>query len=205
MTADSLARLSHLRRSPLGHLAEQFAERSVPGPGGVRLGEVPYLAQLNLRLDPAGAAAARAGKVLGTPLPMIPGQVAVTGALRVLWLGPDEWLVVGPDGAATSVERSLRQALGADPGSVVDVSANRTTLELSGPSARTLLEQGCSLDLHPRALGPGQCAQTTVSKVQVVLDQLDAAPSYRLLVRGSFAQYLADWLLDAMGNRFSRP
>jgi sarcosine oxidase subunit gamma len=37
-----------------------------------------------------------------------------------------------------------------------------------------------------------------VSKVQVVLDQLDAEPSYRLLVRGSFAQYLADWLLDAM-------
>ncbi len=208
-----LARLAHLRRSPLGHRAEEFEARSVPGPHGVRLREVPYLAQLNLRVDPASPAAARAGRVLGTPLPARAGRVAVTGGVRVLWLGPDEWLVVGPDGAAPAIERSLRQALDDEPGpagagasavppasvaSVVDVSANRTTLELSGPSARSVLEQGCSLDLHPRAFGPGKCVQTTVSKVQVVLDQLDAEPSYRLLVRGSFAQYLADWLLDAM-------
>ncbi|WP_277347300.1 hypothetical protein [Streptomyces sp. CB01881] len=31
-----------------------------------------------------------------------------------------------------------------------------------------------------------------------MLHQLDEAPPYRLLVRGSFAQYLRDWLLDAM-------
>ncbi len=80
----------------------------------------------------------------------------------------------------------------------MDLSANRTTLELSGPGARTVLEKGCALDLHPRAFAPGRCAQTLLSKVAVVLDQLDAQPCYRLLVRGSFAQYLADWLLDAM-------
>ncbi|MBP0450520.1 hypothetical protein J5Y04_13310 [Kitasatospora sp. RG8] len=36
-----------------------------------------------------------------------------------------------------------------------------------------------------------------MSKVNVVLHQLDEAPSYRLLVRGSFAQQLGDRLLDA--------
>jgi sarcosine oxidase subunit gamma len=195
VTVDSLA---HLRRSPLGHLADQFAAKAVPGPRGVRLREVPYLAHVNLRLNPSGTAAARAAEALGTPLPTHAGSVAEAGALRVLWLGPDEWLVVGADGSAPTIEQALRQALGDEPGSVVAVSANRTTLELSGPSARSVLEQGCSLDLHPRTFGPGQCAQTMVSKVQAVLDQVDAEPSYRLLVRGSFAQYLADWLLDAM-------
>ncbi|SEM59990.1 sarcosine oxidase subunit gamma [Streptacidiphilus jiangxiensis] len=201
MTVDHLAPLAHLRRSPLGALADRLAAGSVPGPRGVLLREIPYLAQLNLRLDPADPAAARAGRLLGTPLPTRSGAVAETGALRVLWLGPDEWLVVGPDGAAPTIERTLRQALGDDTGSVVDVSANRTTLELSGPSARAVLEQGCSVDLHPRAFGAGRCVQTTVSKVQVVIDQLaaePAEPTYRLLVRASFAQYLADWLLDAM-------
>ncbi|WP_042387303.1 sarcosine oxidase subunit gamma [Streptacidiphilus melanogenes] len=199
MTVDGFA-LAHLRRSPLGHLADRFAASSVPGPGGVRLRELPFLTQLNLRLDPTGPAAARAAEALGAPLPTGACQAAGTGALRVLRLGPDEWLVVGPDGAAPTLGDTLRQALGEEPGSVVDVSANRTTLELAGPSARPVLEQGCSLDLHPRAFGPGRCAQTTVAKVQVVLDQLDDEPCYRLLVRDSFAQYLADWLLDAAGE-----
>ncbi|RAG85789.1 sarcosine oxidase subunit gamma [Streptacidiphilus pinicola] len=207
MTADSLAadnravdRLAHLRRSPLGGLADRLAAGSAPGPRGVRLREIPYLAQLNLRLDPIGPAARRVAEALGTPLPDRTASVTVTGALRVLWLGPDEWLVVGPDGTAPGVEQTLRQVLGDEPGSLVDLSANRTTLELSGPSARAVLEHGCSLDLHPRAFGPGHCAQTTVSKVQVILDQTDAEPTYRLLVRASFARYLADWLLDAMSE-----
>ncbi|WP_042372470.1 sarcosine oxidase subunit gamma [Streptacidiphilus neutrinimicus] len=199
MTVDGFA-LAHLRRSPLGHLADRLAAAEATGPGGVRLREIPFLAQLNLRLDPAGPAAARAAEALGAPLPTLAGSVVATADLRVLWLGPDEWLVVGADGAAPTIEHALRRALGDEPGSVVDVSANRTTLELSGPSARSVLEQGCSLDLHPRAFGPGRCAQTTVAKVQLVLDQIDAEPSYRLLVRGSFAQYLADWLLDATGE-----
>ncbi|MBF9066671.1 sarcosine oxidase subunit gamma [Streptacidiphilus fuscans] len=200
MTADP-----DLRRSPLAHLGEIVA-----GEGGrqVTLREVPFLTQINLRLDPDGQAAARVGRVLGTPLPTVPGAVATAGVVRVLWLGPDEWLVVAPDGQAYPAQRALHDALGDEPGSVVDVSANRTALDLSGPAAREVLEKGCSIDLHPRAFAPGRCAQTTVSKVNVVLWRLDAGVEagdeagsdacYRLLVRPSFAQYLADWLTDAM-------
>ena len=184
-----------LRRSPLGHLTDVFTECSADR---TRLRELPFLTQLNLQLDPHGAAAERIAVALGTPLPTAPNTVAEAGELRVLWLGPEEWLVVGPDGAAASTTALIRNALGDGPASLVDVSANRTTLELSGPAARVVLEKGCSLDLHPRAFGPGHCAQTLLSKVNVVLHQTDPEPGYRLLVRGSFAQYLADWLLDAM-------
>ena len=191
MTADTL------RRSPLGHLADVFAAHSTTGERGVSLREIPFLAQLDLQLQPHGTAAQRIGRALGAPLPTEPNTVAVAGRLRVLWLGPEEWLVVGPDGSAPATAAMLRAALEDEPGSVVDVSANRTTLELSGPAARQVLERGCALDLHPRAFAPGRCAQTLLSKVNVILHQVDPEPTYRLLVRGSFAQYLADWLLDA--------
>lgn len=164
----------------------------------MRLREVPFLAQLDLQLNPDGAAAQRIASALGAPLPTDPNTAVQAGDLRVLWLGPQEWLLVGPDGSAPATADLLRAALEDEPGSVVDVSANRTTLDLSGPAARQVLEKGCTLDLHPRAFGPGHCAQTLLSKVNVILHQLDAEPTYRLLVRGSFAQYLADWLLDAM-------
>ncbi len=92
----------------------------------------------------------------------------------------------------------MRHALGEDHGAVVDVSAQRTALRLSGPCAREVLQHGCPIDLHPRAFGPGRCAQTLLARAQVVLYQTDEAPTYLILVRASFAEYLAEWLMDAM-------
>jgi sarcosine oxidase, subunit gamma len=154
------------------------------------LREASYVTQVNLRLDPTGPAAGRVGEALGTPLPVVPN----TGNDTVLWLGPDEWLVFGAD------EERVRDALGDEPGSVVDVSANRVVLELSGPAAREVLAKGCSIDLHPRAFGPGRCAQTLLARAAVVVHQVDDVPTYRLLVRPSFAGYLTAWLRDAMAE-----
>ncbi|WP_407547878.1 sarcosine oxidase subunit gamma family protein [Streptomyces sp. Pv4-95] len=188
-----------LRRSPLAHLQGRIRAAAVTGARGVTLTEWPFLTMVNLRVDPASEAAARVEKTLGTPLPRQCGHTSASGPHTVAWLGPDEWLVLSPDEAAP-VAAELREALGADPGSVVDVSANRTTLELRGPAARQVLEKGCSLDLHPRAFGPGQAVSTTVGPVAVLLWQVDSAPTYRLFPRSSFADYLARWLIDAMGE-----
>ena len=149
----------------------------------VELRDVTPPAQVGVRLyDPAAAAPA-------LRLPLEPNRVLADGGRTALWLGPDEWLVVG-EGAA-----DLRLPDGA--GSLVDLSANRVVLELRGPSARDVLAAGCALDLHPRAFGPGRCAQTLLARAAVILEQTSGEPAYRIYVRPSFAGYLADWLRDA--------
>lgn len=205
-----------LRRSPLAHLEERMREAAVTGARGVTLTELPFLTMVNLRVDPSSETAGRIETALGAPLPRRCGDTAASGPRTILWLGPDEWLVLSPPSEAAASREpeavalrepeavALRDALGSDPGSVVDVSANRTTLELSGPGARQVLEKGCPLDLHPRAFGPGRAMSTTVGPVAVLLWQVDDAPTYRLLPRSSFADYLARWLVDAM-SEFSRP
>ena len=185
------------RHRPLEQLAGEIERAGADGPRGVRLRELPFPAQIDLRADPANP---RLAEALGFPLPTTPNTVAGDGERAALWLGPDEWLVVAPEGSEASLERELRGAIGDAHGSVVDVSANRTPLELEGPMAREVLSKGCSLDLHPREFGPGHCAQTALARVQVVLWQLSDAPRYRLLVRCSFAPYLAEWLIDAMAE-----
>ena len=165
-------------------------------PAGLR--ELPFLAQLDLRLDASSAALRRLASLLGFELPLQPNTATSGGEHHALWLGPDEWLVVGPERTESALEARCREALGSDVGSVVDVSANRTTLELSGPTARAVLETGCAIDLHPRAFGPGRCAQTLVARTNVILHQTTSEPRYRLLVRPSFAAYLASWLRDAL-------
>jgi sarcosine oxidase subunit gamma len=175
------------RRSPLAALAPALEAASSEA---VALREVPFLAQVNVRAD---AAAARA---LG--LPLEPNTTRTDGERTTLWLGPDEWLVVGPDGDAPAIERALLD--GGGWVTTVDVSANRTAIELTGPSVRDLLAAGCSLDLHPRAFAPGRCAQTMLARAQVLLEARDP-DTFRVHVRGSFAVYLATWLADATDSR----
>jgi sarcosine oxidase subunit gamma len=113
----------------------------------------------------------------------------------VLWLGPDEWLVVSQLPAEALVA-ALQEAVADAHAAVVDVSANRTVLELTGAAGRAVLEKGCPLDLHPRAFGPGQAVSTTLARIPLILWQV-GPESYRLLPRSSFADYVARWLLDA--------
>jgi len=202
VSTPSTPQVTELRVSPLSDLAASFEVADVTGSRAVRLREIPFPAQVNLRADPADRyVMRRVAAALDADLPTAPNTATAAGIRQLLWLGPDEWLVVGPDGDARWIERALRSALGAPPnavpGSVVDVSAARAVLELHGPAARAVLEKGCALDLHPRAFRPGHCAQTLVSRAEVIIHQT-ADPTYRLLVRASYARYLALWLLDAM-------
>jgi len=184
--------------SPLAHAAGRLAAATRGSGGALRLAELPFLTQLNVRFDAKGPAAEAVGLALGLQLPLQPNTVVRAGELTALWLGPDEWLLVDRPGGERELESRIREAAGVEPVSVTDVSAQRTTLLVTGPRAVDLLAHGCALDLHPRAFGPGRCAQTTLGRTQVVLVARDEPRAgFWVLVRSSFAGYLADWLLDA--------
>jgi sarcosine oxidase subunit gamma len=118
--------------------------------------------------------------------PVEPNTTAEVDGKTVLWLGPDEWLVLG------AIEADFPAA-----GAAVDVSAARTAFELAGDDAPEVLAQGCSVDLDPAVFTPGRCAQTLLARAQVILHRPDET-TFRILVRPSFADYLRAWLRDAM-------
>ena len=175
------------RRSPLDGLLPW----ALTG-GAVALAELHFAEQIGVRVRAPVAA-----YLAGVPLPLQPNRVASMREVRTLWLGPDEWLVTAPEGAAPDLMGRIMRALANRQASVIDLSASRAVIEITGSKARALLEKGCGLDLHPRAFGPGSCAQTLFAKLPVILDQLSAAPAYRLFVRRSAARWLAQWLIDA--------
>jgi sarcosine oxidase subunit gamma len=179
--------------SPMAGWKDEFAALS----GGVQVREVPFLAHISIRLEADGPAGAAVAKVLEVPLPVTPCTAVAAGDRQVLWLGPDEWLVVGPPGTAAQLTGDLHAAMDGQ-GGVCDVSAQRTTLSLTGPRAVDLIAHGCAIDLHPRAAPAGTCVQTNLARAGVILVVRDAsARDLWLLVRSSFAGYLAAWLVDA--------
>ncbi|MFI5805156.1 sarcosine oxidase subunit gamma [Streptomyces sp. NPDC051561] len=168
--------------------------------GALRLAALRFPAQIDVRLAAGSAAADAITLALGLPLPVEPNTTTATGRLTALWLGPDEWLVVGPPDTEQDLESRIRAAVagGDDPLSVTDVSAQRAALLVSGPRARDLLAHGCPLDLHPRAFAPGHCARTTLARAHIVLvARARPRAGFWLLVRSSYARYVTDWLLDA--------
>jgi sarcosine oxidase subunit gamma len=180
-------------RSPLAARTADLARVAETTGGEVVLEHVPFLAQVDLRLaaDDAGRAP--------YPLPLEPNTAWEDGTRAALWLGPDEWLILGPPGDGVAIVSELRDALSGVHHSVVDVGANRVALEISGPRSKEVLSKGCSLDLDPRGgWAAGRCAQTLLARVPVILQE--RADTTGILVRPSFADYLVDWLMDAAGR-----
>jgi sarcosine oxidase subunit gamma len=185
------------RRSPLAGYADRFAALSQRSNGALAIREVPFLTQINLRADPADTETMGAlERALGLSPPIKPNTVSSQAGRAILWLGPDEWLIVAPSGHEPYVQDAVRTTLGERVG-IVDVSANRTVIDLQGAAARDLLAHGCAIDLHPRFFGPGQCAQTLLARAQVIIQPTDGRPGFYIYVRASYAPYLADWLIDA--------
>lgn len=162
-------------------------------PGASRVTPLPRLAQISFRVTPgSGPLAARA---LGLDRLPQANQFSAADGCNVLWLGPDEFLAVGADDLRGSLETRLRNAISPGEGAVVDVSANRVGVWLSGPDARDVLAGCCPLDFHPRVFRTGSCAGTLLAKAQAVIAQIDDRPSYLILVRPSYASYVRAWLL----------
>ena len=185
------------RRSPAEHLQAIFAAY---GEGGstVTLQEIPFQTMVGIRVDPSSVAASRIVSIVGS-LPHRCGQVTVGAAgASILWLGPDEFLLVAPEeDSASTVASAAISALGDGAGQVIDLSSNRTIFRLSGPSARAVLEKSCAADLHPRQFTAGMAITTVIGIVPTILWKT-GEDSFLILPRASFADYLGRWLLDGM-------
>lgn len=112
---------------------------------------------------------------------------------QVYWMGPDEWLIVTP-GASNDRHTSLDNL----PGTLLnDLSGGQLLLEISGTGAEQLLSKGCPLDLSESAFPMGACAQSSLAKANVLIARAHSEGVFRIIVRRSFADYLARWLAHA--------
>ena len=170
------------------------ARRSPP----LRLGGAVHLLPPASRWVLRGArpVMAAAGTALGLNISDTACRSARNGERATLWLGPDEQLVLAPVADGEAVARQLRDALSALPHSIVDVSHRQLAIEVCGPTAQTLLNAGCPLDLHISSFPIGMCTRTLLGKADIVLWRTDA-DTFHVEVWRSFADYAARFLAEA--------
>lgn len=174
-----------VRHSPLAHREAIECEL-------LSLAERKFEAKLILRAN--ADVAAKAAEALGLSLPEACRFEEADGHL-VGWLSPDEFLITGPEGSEGDLAARLAEALGDAHHLISNVTDYYTTLAYAGPKAREGLMKLSTLDLHPRGFRQGDLKGSVFMHANAWLsqrtdDEAEGGPSFDLIVRWSFADYL---------------
>ena len=143
----------------------------------VQLAVVPPATRVVLRGD--GSSLAATGLT-----PPEPCRTTTSGSDTLLWLGPDEFLLLASDDSVVRHPNSI------------NVSHRDTALTVSGPRAAWVINAFCALDLHLAAFPVGMCTRTVLAKAEVVLWRT-AENTFRIEVARSFAPYVWACLEEA--------
>lgn len=154
-------------------------------------------ALINLR----GSADAQAAfsQALGCVIPAQPNTVSGSELFDILWLGPDEWLIVAAQAEEPRLQARLSDAATGLFAAVTPVSDQYAMFAINGPEAREIMVQGCGIDLHPGRFRPGQCARCGFARTKAIVQMLDASPVYRLFIESTYAHYMQQWFAAAAG------
>ena len=156
-----------------------------------------------LRFILHGDARARAAAALvwGVAFAEEPCRAVVQSPRATLWLGPDEYLLLGADAESEhATAQTLENALRDIPHALVNVSHRQFGLELSGSHATTILNGACPLDLDLREFPVGMCTRTVLAKADIVLWRT-SDEAFHLEVWRSFSGYVTG-LLSEIAREF---
>jgi sarcosine oxidase, subunit gamma len=183
-----------MMQSPLQAFDLGAKAQAMDGGHGVWVTEIALLGYISLRGDAGAAAfAENVTSVIGAPLPVNPCTISASNGVTVLWISPDEWMIVCERNRLGALIRDLKTALRGVRSQVVDNSGGFTQVLLRGQNALDVLQHASVYNFA--ALQPGRVVGTTFGKSSVYAYRVEGG--FRLLMRRSFADYIWRYLVRA--------
>lgn len=187
-------------KSPLGGAKFGGTDKAV------LIQEVPFTPGFDLRVDPDSAAFLAVVAALGLVLPTRVGEVARNNAdcivadgeqpsangISALTLGPDWWYLTG----TADIAALLKPVQDSHHISLVDVSSQRTKVEIYGSSAKDVLAHYWEQDLRDEYFPIDACSQGVLAKAPLIMWHC-CENCYLLFPRASFSKHLWAALTDA--------
>ena len=165
--------------------------------------EITPIAKINLRGNLKNIEfTTNAEKILGMSLPKESGNTSVKEKITLLWLRPDEWLLVSNAEIAKETNiYELEQVLfdgisKTNLGAVTNVTDHFTIFSLSGTNIFEVLSKGCPYDFDSEFFSDKKVVQTILNHIDVTIHR-KSKNDIDLYVRRSFADYLWNWLKDS--------
>ena len=112
---------------------------------------------------------------------------------RVLWFGPDNWLVFSSN--LDLIEKEKKQFNELDF-AITDISHSRAIIELEGNLVNEVLKKGCPLDIN--SFKEGDCANSVYNGITVTIDFVSDNPKkVRISGLRSFGESLHHSITDS--------
>ena len=163
---------------------------------GVEIQELSFINKINIRIDTNdNKNIIKCGKLINAILPVKPNTYVTNDNVKVIWLGPNEWLITNNQ----NLYKNLKNEIGDIQTSVTDVSENRTVIRISGDQIFKLLSKFLVLDLEKNLPDESSCAQTLFVKVPVLLlrnNNEKQIPEIDIFTNRSHAKYIYNLIVD---------
>ena len=163
---------------------------------GVEIQELSFINKINVRIDiNDNKNIIKCGKLINVLLPVQPNTYVTNDNVKVIWLGPNEWLITNNQ----NLYKNLKNEIGDIQASVTDVSENRTVIRISGDQIFKLLSKFLVLDLEKNLPDESSCAQTLFVKVPVLLvrnNNEKQIPEIDIFTNRSHANYIYNLIVD---------
>ena len=112
---------------------------------------------------------------------------------RILWSGPDNWLVFSSN--LNLIEKEKKQFSELDF-AITDISHSRAIIELEGNLVNEVLKKGCPLDIN--SFKEGDCANSVYNGITVTIDFVSDNPKkVRISGLRSFGESLHHSITDS--------
>jgi sarcosine oxidase, subunit gamma len=141
------------------------------------------------------AAQSAAGSLWKVSFPESSCRAVIQGGRAVLWLGPDEFLLLDAEAASPDTASDFQRLQQDHACSVVDVSHRQIAWEITGASAQTILAGACPLDLDAEHFPIGMCTRTLLAKAEILLWRRENQV-FHLEAWRSFAPYVTALLTE---------
>lgn len=133
--------------------------------------------------------------VLALALPL-PERSTQDKSKRLVWVGPNEWLVLCALEEELGFLDALTNRLAGQFATVTLVSDSRVSFLVAGGVAADFVAKGCGIDLHATTFPVGAAVTTRFAGLLAMLLHRNTA-EYVLYFDVSMTGFLVDWLSDA--------
>jgi len=129
----------------------------------------------------------------GLNLPLENLKVSSNNTTRILWSGPNVWLVVS---SKENIVQTIEKECNSENFAVTNISHSRAIIQIKGFKAKEILKKGCPINFND--FKKNDCASSVFHGITIVVDCIGNDPqTFSLLTLRSFGESLYHHIIDA--------
>ena len=122
-----------------------------------------------------------------------PLTVVCNNDTRILWNGPNNWLLVS---TKKDLLKSITETFKGSDFAITDLSHSRAIIELEGEYSKEVLKKGCPYNFNE--LNKNMCVNSVFNGITITIDMIEENPiKIRIFALRSFGESLYESITDA--------